>query len=218
MRIIGVAGQMQAGKDSISDRLKISLEDTTVDKWDRFSFATPLKKIYCDSFNVDPQFIEQWKTKDEYPPEMEKTVRQGLQFIGDGFREIMPRIWINKAFKQIENSENQNFIISDVRYLNEARKIKEVGGLVILIWRKDRENQNPNRSEQEVKPTVDWCRDLNREGWIKDFGEGGPEESNLFDLFIRNEGTLDELYEKVDSWLTEKVGIHFYDNNQRCCF
>jgi len=207
MRLIGIAGQMQSGKDTVADRLKLVFNDLN---WNRFAFASPLKQTYCNSFSVDRDFIEKWKTRTDYPPNMEKTVREGMQFIGDGFRQIMPNIWIMKVFQHIKQYEpqDQNFIISDIRYLNEARAIKDAGGLVMLVWRKDRENNVDHKSEQEVKPMVDWCRDLKTEGLIDKF-ECPLAEKNLFDIFIRNDDDLESLHGKVDTWLVKYVSQHF---------
>lgn len=208
MKIIGVAGQMRAAKDTIADRLQES--KISQEQWERFAFATPLKKIYCNSFGVDAAFIEEWKVKNECPPNMSKTVRQALQFIGDGYREIMPVIWVKKTFDYMA-SGNGNYILSDVRYLNEAKAIKDAGGLVILVWRKDWENDDPNRSEQEVKPLAMWCKESGQEGWIEDIDyPDAPSERHLFDIFIRNDGTLEQLHEKIDTWVRTACGEFFY--------
>ena len=77
---VGVGGQMQNGKDTIADYLH------DVFSWERNAFAAGVKKVFCDTFGVDEAFIEKWKVIPEPPTGFLKTVRQSLQFIGDGFR------------------------------------------------------------------------------------------------------------------------------------
>lgn len=60
------------------------------------------------------------------------------------------------------------------------------------MWRKGFENDIPNASEQELMPYVRRCLSMKIEGEI-------PVEAEVpFDLFVRNEGTLDDLHRKVD--------------------
>lgn len=61
------------------------------------------------------------------------TVREFLQKIGDRLREIDENIFINSLMS--EYKENDNWIITDVRYPNEASIIKEKGGILIRIRR-----------------------------------------------------------------------------------
>ncbi len=176
----GACSQRRSGKDSVADYLipklvskvprpvhgGITYEDGV---WGRASFATPVKKIFCKTFNKDLEFIEEWKTKDEIPPGMLMPVRQALTFIGDGFRKIQADIWIETAFRP----ENDPYykIFTDVRYSNEARKIKQEGGLNILLYRENGVNWDDNGSEREILPYVLWCAQVGKEGKISDWNE-----------------------------------------------
>lgn len=161
MNIIGIGGQLGSGKDTLADYLAATLNKRfkCCLIWQRIGFAHAVKKVFMDSFDVTWDFIEEWKRKPEVPPGFDKNIRQSLQFIGDGFRQIKSNIWIETAFRQ-----NTPKIISDVRYLNEAQAIRDHGGFNVLVWRAGHENNDPNPSESQIKPTVDWLVKSGYEG------------------------------------------------------
>lgn len=211
MKIISCGGQLGSGKDTVADHLANRLNCMLPeDHWKRVGFAHAVKQVFMDSFQVDWEFIEKWKRKDEVPEKFNLPIRKCLQFIGDGFRQIQSDIWIDMAFRKDENK-----IISDVRYYNEAKAVHDHGGLNILIWRKGWENDDPNPSEAQIKTTVDWFLKEDIQGYVEDFQL--PEETetikpNLFDIFLRNDGTQDELLEKVDKLVVPFVISHFGQN------
>ena len=195
--VIGVAGQMQNGKDTIADYLG---EKTN---WNREAFALNVKRVFMDTFDVDLDFIEEWKVKSEIPEGFDLPIRQGLQYIGDGFRQIQGNIWIDLAFRKMKGPS----IISDVRYINEIRKVRAEGGLNVLVWRPGKENDDPNGSEAQLRPIVEWFKSTDSEGFVVgDMGTEAdlsdlPDGAEMVDVFIRNEEGLGELYAKVDEWI-----------------
>jgi len=216
--VIGVASQAQHGKDTLADRLCERLNSKSEGKWYRRAFASNVKRVFCEMFGVDSEFVEKWKVKPENPPGFDMPVRQALQFIGDGFRKIMAKIWMDLAFR-----DTLPKIISDVRYINEFRRVRSEGGLNILVGRPDRLNDDPNASEAEIRPYIDWClkafspttkfvdlRDIDYATLDEILPEvvKPPEYMNQFDAFVRNDGTIEELYETIDSKLVQFVD-HF---------
>lgn len=220
MRVIGIAGQMQNGKDTVADYLAEKIG------WGRYAFATGVKEVYCDAFGVDLEFIEKWKTNPEPPPGFDMPVRQGLQFIGDGFRKIVPTIWIDRCFREMEFRGPT--VLSDVRYMNEAIALNSINtpratpegdlqaeveraeeeddieslGLTVLVWRPGKENTDPNGSEAQMRPYMEWCRDTGKEGWISNWDEEGcPENTENIAVFLRNDGSIEDLYAKIDKHL-----------------
>lgn len=179
MKVIGLAAQMQNGKDTAADYLKEKLPSVFGEDFTRTAFAASVKRVYSETFNVPLSFIEEWKVKPECPPGFDMNVRQGLQFIGDGFRKIQGNIWIELAFR----NRTDNIILSDARYINELKKIKSLDGLTILVWRPGFENNDPNGSESQIKPVVDWFKACHEA-----YGIEGP----INDLFKESE-TADEL-------------------------
>jgi len=190
VNIVGFAGQMQNGKDTAADYLfeKIKFKWADVE---RASFADNVKRIFCETFNVDRSFVEEWKTKSEIPEGFDLPVRQGLQQIGDGFRKIQGKIWIELAFRDRVRSA----IFSDVRYINELKKIKKVGGTTVLVWRPSHENEDPNGSEAQIRPLVDWFA-LHPCSTPAPFLS--PEGAEYVDHFLVNDGSIEDLYSKVD--------------------
>lgn len=150
--IIGIAGQLASGKDTVADHLADVLNKETNVKFKRSAFAGAVKKVFKDTFGKDLGFIERWKRINSPPPGFAKNMREALQFIGDGFRQIKPDIWLEIAMR-----DKDPRVISDARYLNEANAIKQEGGFNIMIWRPGHENNDPNLSEAQIKPLIDWC-------------------------------------------------------------
>ena len=200
MKIISATGQAQNGKDTFCDYLQKEL-NSMPNKiiWERTAFANAVKDTFCKTFEVDRQFIEEWKTKDECPPNLSMPVRKALQFIGDGFRQIRPDIWIDIALRD----KTKNLIISDSRYFSEAEAVKSKNGLVFLIYRQGFLNDDPNPSESQIRPIIQWCdRNLpegpiNYSGNMMRYGTSVPEELKYFNYFIRNDGTVESFYEKI---------------------
>lgn len=196
MKIIGIFAQLAGGKDTVANHLVKILNDTPTiheGKWFRLGFADAVKRVYMDSFGVTWDWIEEWKRKPEVPPGFDLTVRQGLQHIGDGFRKIQADVWIRKAMQD-------HAIISDGRYINEAKMIKEQGGFNVLLWRPGFENNDPNPSESQIRPYIDFA--------AMNYGEGPLSDLPLintmpgfeyFDYFLINNGTKEDLYSKVES-------------------
>lgn len=191
-------GQAQMGKDTLADYLATKLNELPVEplaylpaetgpEWKRVSLAGSVKKIYCDAFGVDLDFIEKWKTVPENPPGLELPVRAGLQFIGDGFRKIKGSIWIDKLF---QNITTPGAICSDGRYINELVASKAHGGFNILVVRPDKLSNDPNGSEAQIKPLLDWALNTTLEK---------PEAMQYIDAIIMNNGTKEELYKQVDA-------------------
>lgn len=209
MNLIGVAGQMSSGKDAFSSYLVDKLNEevykrfldnlaggksveenlwncrrSTDPLWTRVAFADGIKKLMSDIFDVDVDFIEKWKRKDELPPDYLMTVRQALQFIGDGFRQIKPLVWIDLALRY-----NTPKVVSDCRYINELKAIKDKGGINILLYRPGFENDIDHPSESQLRYLM-----CSLGGMID-----RKEVSDLIDLIVCNDGTLEDLYRKIDT-------------------
>lgn len=200
MKVVAVAAQLNTGKDVFSDYLAQKLNASTSDKWFRSAFADAVKNTFCDAFGVDRDFIEKWKRNPEPPPGMMMPIRQALQFIGDGFRKIKGEIWIEIALRG-----DKNLIISDSRYINEGRAVKQHGGKMFIMYRPGFLNDDPNPSESQIRPLVEFCKNNLQEGPIPSFvvlqekyGANLPQGMEYFDYFLVNDGSIQDLYKKVD--------------------
>ena len=191
MNLIGCAGQARNGKDETANYLAEKLG------WYRGAFAFNVKRIFCDAFNVTPDFIEKWKTSPEIPEDFLVEIRKALQFIGDGFRQIKDGVWIDMLFREGHDS----LIISDIRYTNELRSVKDRKGLNVLIYRPGYANNDTNASESQIKRYVDFFLENGQEGLNKtDHPEFG-----LVDFFIINDGSIEDLHSKIDTYIIPYV-------------
>jgi len=195
LKTIAAFAQMGSGKDTLCDYLVKKLSKPKAkNKWQRSAFANAVKDTFCKSFGFNREQVEEWKRKTEIPDGFQCPVRQALQKIGDGFREIKSDIWIDIALK----SDDQ-LIISDGRYLNEAKKVREKNGINILIYRSGYVNNDPNPSEASMRPFVEYCRDTIPDGKIiHSCLVRYPDGLEYFDLFLRNDGDLQSFYNKID--------------------
>jgi hypothetical protein len=193
-KTIGIGGQLGSGKDTVADYLVIKLREITKTRWKRNAFANKVKEVFEMSFDKDRLWVEKWKRLDEVPPGFDQTCRQCLIGIGDGFRKMKSDIWIEFAFR----NQDCHQVISDARYVNEMDYIRhEKGGIGVLLWRSGYENNLPNASEQEYMPFVRKCLDGNLNGNL-------PSDMP-FDYFLRNDGSTDDLYRRIDTQLVPYI-------------
>jgi hypothetical protein len=122
-RLIGIKGLAGHGKDTVANMI---VKYLSPERAEIISFAEPLKGIVSILTGIPPEDINQNKTTSL--PEYGMTVRGLLQKIGtDLLREqVHPEIWVKLADKKIEKiPQNKTVIISDVRFENEIRYIRE---------------------------------------------------------------------------------------------
>lgn len=210
MKVISAAAQHNNGKDELCDFLIERLHELYQHSWKRSAFADPVKQTFCESFGVDRAFIEKWKRIPEPPPGFLMPVRQGLQFIGDGFRKIKDKIWIEIALRG-----QHNLIISDSRYINEAEAVRAVGGINILLFRPGFLNDDPNPSESQLKPLVEFAASKFEEGPLplkEDLlAAGAPQGLDQYDYFLVNGGTVADFRAKIKAklvpWIAERLSL-----------
>lgn len=204
-KIIAFSGQMAVGKDTAADFIMGILNAQWADKypkkgepWQKKSFAAAVKGIFCATFGVDIDFVEKWKRSPECPPGFDLPIRNSLQFIGDGFRTIQANIWVDILLKNLDSS----IIISDGRYLNESKAVREHGGINILLYRPGYLNDDPNESERQLKKIIEWCLETKqKDGKININFDNVPEGIDNYDLFLLNDGDVNQFYLKLNKIL-----------------
>jgi len=182
--LIGVVGLIGSGKDTVSKRLEQK------HGFRRDSFAKSLKDAVSAMFNWDREMLEgngddsrQWREQpDEFwSKKFGKTVtpRWVLQHFGtEVMRQHMhDAIWIDSCLSRYDG---QPTVISDTRFQNELKTIKEHGGEIILVKRGELPTREQMQERGAHKSEWDWM------GWE-------------FDHVIDNDGTKQELFEKVDN-------------------
>ena len=181
--LIGVVGLIGSGKDTVSKRLEQQ------HGFRRDSFAKSLKDAVSAMFNWDREMLEgngddsrQWREQpDEFwSKKFGKTVtpRWVLQHFGtEVMRQHMhDAIWIDSCLSRYNGRPT---VISDTRFQNELKTIKEYGGEIILVKRGELPTREAMQARGAHKSEWDWM------GWD-------------FDHVIENDGTKEDLFAKVD--------------------
>lgn len=150
-RIIGLSGYARSGKDTAAQAL--------IDRgWERVAFADALKNVYHDTV---PE-------ADSRPKEEN---RPGYQALGESMRENAgDSVWVDAAFRNVQ--PGGRYVLTDVRYRNEAEKIKELGG---EVWRIERPGTGPANAHVSETQLDDWP----------------------FDERIWNDGSIADLHAKI---------------------
>lgn len=193
--LLGISGYAQAGKDTIADRL------CEVHGFRRVAFADLLRRCaealdpivglhitpaieVTSHGDLTPQFID--------PDAAVITYTQALELYGyeesksrfPEFRGILQRlgtdvgrkllddnIWVDATLASLE--DGVDYVITDARFTNEAQAILDKGGLMVRVEREGTGPVNDHPSETAL------------DHWN-------------FDHIITNDGTIEELNDKVD--------------------
>ena len=198
--IIGICGFIGSGKDTVADYL------VNVHEFRRESFAGTLKDAVAAVFGWDRTMIEgRTKASREWREQVDPWWSERLG------REITPRwvlqVWGTEVCRHgfhddiwiasLENKLRQvkdNVVISDVRFPNELKAIKNAGGFILRTHRGPRpewfsdallDNYNGTTHMKEKYPNVH-------------FSEWALVGSDI-DEPVDNNGTMDALFSQVDN-------------------
>lgn len=173
--LVGFAGCKGSGKDTAASFL---LEEGG---WTKIGFADQLKRAVAalwdiplyevDELKNSPAYVElntDWQ--DNYPlkPWYRYSWREFLQRFGTEMgRDVFGRnFWVDQWWTQYL-AEPDSVVVPDVRFTNEAVRIKELGGYIIEIVRPGHEPDG-HASEQPLHPDLLDMRIFN-DGTIEDF-------------------------------------------------
>jgi len=198
--IIGVCGFIGSGKDTIADFL------VNFHEFRRDSFAATLKDAVASVFGWDRELLEGrtkearawreqvdpwWAERLNMPGLTPRLVLQlwGTEVCRKSFHDD---IWIASLENKLRSSHD-NIVVSDCRFPNEIKAIKQAGGRVVWVKRGDepvwystakRANSGDVMAQQRL---ADFKIHASETAWI------GTE----FDAVIDNNGTLDNLYDQI---------------------
>jgi len=204
--IIGVCGFIGSGKDTIADYL------VNLHHFRRESFANTLKDAVAQVFGWDRMMLEgRTKQAREWREQVDPWWAQRL-----GIPHLTPRfilqqwgtevcrknfhddIWIASLENKLRNSKD-DVVISDCRFPNEIKAIKQAGGIVVRVVRGPEPewydaavsvNRGPNGNST-------WALSGRR---LEQLGVHASETSwvgTKFNSVLDNNGTLDDLYQQV---------------------
>lgn len=129
--IIGICGQKQSGKNTLANLIMERDSSFT-----EYAFADPVREAAKAFFGwTDEEMSTNKERVDDF---WGISPRQALQYIGtevgrQGFAEKFPlfkemtndQIWIRRFDKYFQSlGENKNVVITDVRFMNEAKAIR----------------------------------------------------------------------------------------------
>lgn len=182
--IIGFTGKAGVGKDTAANYLSGEYKNIFC-----VSFAGPLKAACRHIFNMTNEQMDDRTLKEKIDPRWGFSPRTALQFVGtDLLREqtyiIAPEIdrsiWIKNMEQRINKiPAGMTIVITDVRFADEMKFIKNRGGYVIRI-----------------------VRDAN-DGTTH--GHASEAQEFSADKIIKNNGTREDMYKKIDKIYSEII-------------
>lgn len=130
--IIGISGKIGSGKDTVAQYI---IDNMQLFKFQQKSFAYNLKHISAiiSGKSVDSMFTQEGKNV-KLPMYNDISVGELQQIIGtDLFREEFDEdVWIKSLFASYDKA-NDNWVVSDVRFENEAETIRKMGGILVRL-------------------------------------------------------------------------------------
>ena len=192
--LIGLYALAQSGKDTVCKMLEPYAFTVK-----RVAFADLLKDSVCALFGITREQVEEWKVDPTVRVMITKTARidgptdvlasmtfrEFLQRYGtESHRDIFGEdFWLERALPlhRIYGGKEVLYLVTDVRFDNEMRFIRELGGVIVRI---DRWAENPmaHHASEQVG------------------------ESKHVTHVISNKGTLDDLRTEVDR-VAKELGL-----------
>ena len=198
--IIGLIGLINSGKGTVGSML---IEQG----FQHESFANSLKDATASIFNWDRAMLEgdtsasraQRETVDEWWNKRLKipdfTPRVALQILGTDIlrNHFHADIWVLSMEARIKDAK-QNVVITDVRFPNEVRIIRELGGKIVRIKRgDDPEWFSLAASDHESMPVIYPNVHASEYSWA----------GTTPDYLIDNKGTIEDLRKIVNDLLED---------------
>ena len=204
--IIGITGLISSGKGTVAD---ILVEEHNFIK---LSFADKLKDGVAAVFGWNRAMLEgdsiesrEWReTVDEFWTKetgREITPRLVLQEFGtDCMRNgFYHGVWVSLVKQEIMKNIQNDYIIPDVRFSNEIKVVKELGGEVWNIRRGELPDwwypaiQDNNTDSTLMK---DFYPDIHQSEWK------WIDDDNQFDKILYNDDSIKALYSKISDTLS----------------
>lgn len=206
--IIGVCGFIGSGKDTVADYL------TNFHGFRRESFANSLKDAVAHVFGWDRTMLEgRTKQAREWREQVDPwwaqrldmpnlTPRWVLQYWGTEVcrKSFHDDIWIAALENKLRNSKD-DIVISDCRFPNEIKSIKDAGGIVIRVVRGPEPewydaavsvNNGPNGNHN-------WSISRDRLSKLNIHASETAWVGTKFDAVLDNNYSIDDLYAQVIS-------------------
>jgi len=163
--LLGISAKKQSGKDEffkIINKLNNNL-------FENKKFAGKLKQICSIITGMPIEYFYDHNYYGLFLPEWNMTIREIQQKIGtDVFRNnLSENTWINALFCDFK--KNCNWIITDLRFPNELKTIKDHGGIVVRIERDIINNNDNHASEISLDNYTEWDYIIKNNGTLKEY-------------------------------------------------
>ena len=199
--IIGFCGFIGSGKDTVADYL------VNFHEFRRESFANTLKDAVSAIFGWDRTMVE-GRTKEarEWREQVDPwwaqrlamptlTPRWVLQYWGTEVcrKTFHDDIWIASLENKLRTSKD-NIVVSDVRFPNEIKAIKNLGGKIIWVKR----GELPSWYDTAVSANTGSNLHINEMKMNQIHASEWAWVGTSFDHEVTNDGTIDDLYKKIE--------------------
>ena len=142
--IIGITGPAGSGKDTVAEMLSYSFQHCLRTRQTKtMALAEPIKQFCAVVFgwNVNRLFGE--SELRDVPDADGLTPRRALQTLGTEWgRALREDVWVDLLLRTINRHHKEQlqyrkqvmvYLVPDVRFPNEARRIREAGGLILRV-------------------------------------------------------------------------------------
>lgn len=130
-RIVGITGKAGSGKDTAASYLR-QYEGYRLER-----FAGPLKAGLEVMFGLSPSIWDDRVAKEETIDWLGCSPRYLAQTLGTewGRQLVDPDVWVKLMEQKLLRWPHNRFVVSDVRFNNEADMLRDHGGMVLHIER-----------------------------------------------------------------------------------
>lgn len=158
-KLIGLSGYAGSGKDTVRDMLEML-------GYSGFAFADPIRAMLTTLLvenGLDDKYITSREFKEAIIPELGVSYRHMAQTLGTEWgRALQPDLWLRIADSYMDSCEDGMehagfFVISDVRFVNEAQWVRERGG---VVWRIERPQAVPVRAHASEAELYHFAADI----------------------------------------------------------
>lgn len=147
-KVIGLAGVARVGKTTTADIFEKTFGVYPI------AFADPIKSMIRE---MDPSipWYKYEENKEEIIPELGVSLRFLYQTLGTewGRNLVRPQIWTEVLQRTVERNSDL-FLVTDVRYVNEADWVRDQGGLIIHVHKESPAEVRAHSSEAGVDIVV----------------------------------------------------------------